>query len=275
MSETEDAVTLMTEECMEHHPSVLPIVQRFGWLMVHLIPLIVYYQVGDPVPSFLMASDVAPEKEILIRRALGIYPGGSNVTVRELAIRMWALIDNIIPDYLEISTIHDITAIFFIVSGMDQSWEWPPMFGSILHVYSVRFYWAKFWHLIIYKSFSAHSASIIWWVGIREKTVVTRFTRNALVFILSAVMHGLVDWRMQPRCTFSRSLLYWFMQPMAFVMEGLVQHYWKQWTGDSTQSPSKIRTVFERLVGYMWAFVWMYWCVPKRVYPLLTCGKVV
>lgn len=158
--------------------------------------------------------------------------------------------------------------------GLDETWEWPPIFSSILEMYSVRRYWGRFWHMIIYKSFSAHSATILWYCGMREKTAVSRFTRDASVFALSAAMHGAADWRMNPMCLLSRSHIFWFFQPVAFAAEGLMQHLWEKYTYRGGEASSKATPAVERVVGHLWAFAFMYWCMPKRLYPSLKCAGV-
>lgn len=252
----------------------MPIVRRLGLMIAYIVPLVIYKTLRDRRPFFLHASDVEPEKEVFIRRLLRIYPGGSHVTLRELCIRLWSVVENNVPDYLEINIMQHSTATFFMILGLDEGWEWPPLFGSIVEVYSVRRFWGKFWHLLIYKSFSAHSWTLMCFCGMSQKTALSRFIRNFLVFAGSAWMHGTVDWRMSPPCGYSRSLIYWFLQPMAFALEGVVSHYWQQYVMRRYDPPRRELVVFERVVGYLWTFSWFYWCVPKRLYPLLTCDSI-
>lgn len=217
----------------------------------------------------LDASDFNPEKEVLFRRVIGTYPGPP-VTSHELHLRLRATIDHVASDYLKISLMHSFCGILFVALGLDDPSEWPPLFGS-LRVRSMRAYWAEFWHTLVYASFSAHAGVMLSWVGIRGKRGPgIRLVKNWLVFALSAVMHGLVDVQMSP-CGLTRSLWWWVMQPVAFIIEELAAWAWKKIM--QRYRGFLVVRAFEGLVSYLWVFGWLFWSVPKRLYPLFTCGR--
>lgn len=101
-----------------------------------------------------------------------------------------------------------------------------------------------------------------------------RLVQNFLVFTFSAAMHGVVSWRLGNECGYGRNLVFWALQPVGFVVEGIVAVRWK-----------KVRryllfyvhgvplAVFERVVGHVWVVIWLLWCVPKGRYPMLFCGR--
>lgn len=120
--------------------------------------------------------------------------------------------------------------------------------------------------------FSAHATVALQWIEIRNYNLQTRFLKNWIVFAMSAVMHELVDWKLYPRCAYSRSLSWWLMQPMAFILEGVVGHCWRSSLARKGVSRSRAIMIFERVAGYCWVFAWMFWSVPKRAYPLIQCG---
>ena len=239
-----------------------------GLLTVQYFLLCFWHELRWTAYIDLNASDFNPEKEVLLRRIIGLYPGAP-VTGHELHLRTRATIDHVVSDYLKISLMHSFCGIVFVALGLDDLSEWPPLFGS-LRVRSMRAYWAEFWHTLVYASFLAHAGVILSWVGLQGKRgPAIRLAKNWLVFALSAVMHGLVDVQMSP-CGLTRSLWWWVMQPAAFVIEALVSWAWKK-------SMHKYRgfllvRVFEVTVSHVWVFAWLFWRVPKRLYPLFTCG---
>lgn len=251
---------------------------RCGYLALNFFILCLYYEYLDlAIHLRVGTSDFAPEKESIVRRALRQYTGhthGNPITRRELVVRIWTVFDLIIPDYLILSAYHDFFAIMFIATGLDDFWEWPPLFGPISEAYTVRRYWSIFWHRLIYKTFNAHASRILSIFGQRKRTLTSRLLQNFLVFAFSAVMHGAVSWKLGAQCAFDRHLLFWLLQPVPFVIEGLVASFWKRWRLYLLQifSTSTI-AAFERLVGYVWVFAWFFWCAPKGRLPMLSCGR--
>jgi len=90
------------------------------------------------------AVDYAPEQASIVRRlvrqSFGV-PLDTPVTRRELLVRANGAVTNFVPDYLCLSAYHDFFAIFFIATGLDQSWEWPPLLGQVTEAYSMRRFW--------------------------------------------------------------------------------------------------------------------------------------
>jgi hypothetical protein len=250
---------------------------RLGYLALNFIILCVYYEHLDLAGWVrLQPFDTIREKESVVRRAVAQYVGMGEVvpiTQRELIVRTWAVLDVIVPDYLILSMYHDLFAIMFIAAGLDESWEWPPLFGPITEAYSMRRYWSIFWHRLIYKTFNAHAATILSLFGQDRRSVGSRLSQNFLVFAFSAAMHAAVSWRLGNRCA-GGDLRWWLLQPLAFVLEGLVASLWKKLRSDVLVKvhPSAL-IAFERVVGHMWVFAWLFWSAPKGRLPMLFCGR--
>lgn len=239
--------------------------------LLNYILLCLYYEFVDLNAHMILSqSDFSPVQETIIRR---LFAETSPITPRELIIRNWIALDKTIPEYLWLSSYHNITAALFISVGLDTDNEWPPIFGPISTAYTVRRYWGLFWHRIIYRSFSAYATVVSDLLGLRRGNITRRLFNNALVFALSGIMHGTVSWGLGNRCAWGRSLGYWMLQPVAFVLEGFVQAAWERCRGQMHLNKSGQRAVlvFERIVGYTWVHAWFCWCVPKRIYPLGHC----
>jgi hypothetical protein len=87
-------------------------------------------------------------------------------------------------------------------------------------------------------------------------------------------MHGVVSWRLGNQCAFDRHLSFWLLQPLAFVLEGLVTAYWKRWKARILPGlETKTVARFESVIGYVWVFVWLFWSAPKGRLPILFCGR--
>ena len=229
------------------------------------------YRVSATFGSFT-AADVSPDKEVLVRRAMKQYFTNdvsiSPITGREIAVRAFMAANKFIPDIFSLSAFHDFLAIIFIASGVDQSWEWPPLFGSFSHAYTMRGFWSNFWHRLIYKSFNFHASTFTQLLGIRQGTSFSRILNNCLVFIMSMIMHGIVlEVHNQPRAWGRGTLVFWGIQPLSFVLEGLVQYQWRQFKKSSLWWMNQtVISVFERAVGYLWVASWFIWITPKSIF---------
>ncbi|KAJ4287269.1 hypothetical protein N0V90_012667 [Kalmusia sp. IMI 367209] len=116
---------------------------RCGYLVLNFFLLAAYYEFMDPqmllsVPPQL--SDYTREKEGIIRRLLqtflGRTPPVTPVTAREFQLRALEAFDKVVGDFLLISLYHDTCAVVWMTLGLDESWEWPPLYGRIAEAQS-------------------------------------------------------------------------------------------------------------------------------------------
>ena len=242
-----------------------PIIRWAAHLILYYLLLCFWQEFRWTAFLDLEASDIEPNKEVFIRRLLGIYP--DRVTSHELFVRLRMLINFILSDYLKLNMMHCLCAIISVSTGLDDPSEWPPFFGS-LPVRTVRAFWAEFWHTLVYAGGVANAKVILGWIGISGKGVGVRFAGNWLVFAMSGALHGIVEMYLMD-CGATRSLLWWLMQPLAFVLEEAVSQAWKNVM--SRYRERKVVKGFEMVVGWMWVFAWFFWSVPKMIYPLYNC----
>lgn len=129
------------------------------------------------------------------------------------------------------------------------------------------------WHRSIYRSFNSHSDLLLKPLGLRKGSVVYRTLTAFTIFGLSAVMHSLVTWhgRYGNPCAWGRTMIYWILHPVAFVLEGFVQAWWRQARESLMTEHSQLLDVFERFVGYAWVFAFLVWIEPKNNSPLRNC----
>jgi hypothetical protein len=228
--------------------------------------------------GFTFEGDYALYKASILRRFVKQLLSTSNtppITKREFAVRAREALGNSAPDYLILSVYHDVFAIIFMTLGFDESWEWPPLFGQVTQAYSMRRYWSMFWHKLIYRSFNSHAAVISNALGINHKTVFSRIFNNSLVFLLSGIMHGAVLWQFGVKCAWSASMRYWLLQPVALVLEGVVQFLWEKFRRRFLNCVRPgVLGVFERVVGHTWVVTWLLWESTKRSFALAHCNSV-
>ncbi|KAL5375751.1 hypothetical protein DPSP01_010983 [Paraphaeosphaeria sporulosa] len=255
---------------------------RCGYLLLNFLALCLYYEFMEPQRLFTVPprpSDWTRDKEGIVRRLIQTTMGNTPatpVTSREFHIRAVFAIDKVAHDFLLLSLYHDAFAIFWLSIGLDESWEWPPLYGRISDAYTVRRFWSLYWHRLFYKSASSHAALVLRFFRVGSRTPFSRILVSFLVFGLSAVMHAMVDTRLGRTCAWGRNLWYWLLQPAAFVMEGLVQFVWVKSRCRHLASrylSVRILEILERLTGYAWVCAWLLWEGPKRSFPMATCQR--
>lgn len=247
-----------------------------------------FYQ-GYLKPTILLyirptPADYTPEKVNIIRRSLLTLifshkntPGTTGASIlREWLIRVWHTVDDHVANVAWLSIYHDAFAILFLgILRSDFDDDWPPLFGSIRDTVTMRGFWALFWHRIVYKSFSYHagilSTRLLHFLRIRgrRRSIIERYMRNYLVFVISGLMHTFVDWRAGAAwtCALWPDLWYWSVQPVAFALEGIVQWAWIRFLRPNkplTQTRRYLLRAVERTIGHVWVLLWLSWSYPKQ-----------
>lgn len=134
--------------------------------------------------------------------------------------------------------------------------------------------WSMFWHRSVYRSFGSHSELILKPFSIKKTSEFYRALTALNIFGLSAIMHSLVSWKYGNQCAWGRNMAYWPLQPVAFVVEGIVQTLWRKLRRRRLNGVGRSRmlNLLERAFGYAWVCAFLMWVDPKRHYPLGNCG---
>lgn len=246
------------------------LIARYLALCMFYDPAIYHFMFGQGSSSWTQ-DDFAPPKQVFLRRLVGF--SDIPITTREIIIRMHFVLGRVLPDYLVLSSYHDILAIIAVSTNLNLPQEWPPLFGSIAQAFTVRKYWARFWHLLIYRSFNHAAASLSKLLGIRMPQA--RYLNNAMVFVLSGLMHALVDWKMTETsgCGCWGMAVWFWLQIFGIMIEEAVQKTWVLIEKQFLTSRQILRlSSLKRTVGYLWVLCWLFWSVPKGLYSQIYCG---
>ncbi|PWW75919.1 hypothetical protein C7212DRAFT_321824, partial [Tuber magnatum] len=128
--------------------------------------------------------------------------------------------------------------------------DWPPIFGSLTTLTSIRNFWGKFWHQTIRRTLTITSTSILTHLHLPSSHALIL----ALSFLISGFFHALpllvmppFSWSSIPRGV----LVFYFLQPVGVLFETLVSSVY---TGKST--------VWTRMAGRIWVAVWLNYTLP-------------
>ncbi|KAK4442729.1 membrane bound O-acyl transferase family-domain-containing protein [Podospora aff. communis PSN243] len=253
------------------------LLRRLFSVICRYLTLSIYYEITEPQTHIW-------SQALLLSRA---YPFSNLLSTTEMPARAYFTLNFIFHEWLLLSTFHECLSIIYIyILRLDHPHEWPPLFGVIFAAYTVRGFWADYWHRLVYAPFRAVAEVIstqVW--GKREKkkerSVARRLVNNMLVFFLSGLLHSVVDWK-RGLCNPWASGVFYALQPVGFVMESLVQCYaWgpvrKRFmllAGGTSNAVPTVLAVLETILGYGWVWMWFYCLVPYCVVSELQCNKV-
>lgn len=206
------------------------------------------------------------------------------LSTTEMTARAYFSLQFIFHEWLLLSSFHECLSIIYIyILRLDDLHEWPPLFRNIFAAYTVRSFWANYWHRLVYAPFRALADAISTQVCGKKKknqNVARRLVNNALVFLLSGLLHSIIDWE-RGLCNPSASGMFYSLQPVGFMMESLVQYY--AWgplrkrllllAGGTTKAVPTVLAILETMLGYGWVWMWFYWLVPYCIISELQCNK--
>jgi len=180
----------------------------------------------------------------------------------------------ILHNWLLIASYHECLSIIFIyILRLDEPYEWPPIYGNLVEAYTVRRFWAYFWHRIVYAPFRAVADRLsarVFGQGQGKRGVAQRFVNVTLVFLLSGLIHSMMDWK-NGSCNCWASGTFYVVQPLGFVLESLVWFAWAPLRKRVFAPGSRVPLIFERALGYLWVWTWFFWLYPQRAVAEINC----
>lgn len=218
----------------------------------------------DFIPHYideLNMMDFLPIKETYFRRI-------GSVTFRETVIRVWIVTVFIWNSVCTYNTIHKILAIIFVGSGLDEPEDWPPLFGDIRDATSIRNFWAKFWHRLVYRSYSSYG---IWItkniLRLPHSSFIGKLFINLYVFSMSGIVHALAIRQVQYSCGYWEEIRFYVLNFFAILVETIVLAVFSKVT-----KGYKLNSTVSKTIGYSWVFMFLFWVQPKTQYPKLFCS---
>ncbi|KXT05027.1 hypothetical protein AC578_10289 [Pseudocercospora eumusae] len=153
--------------------------------------------------------------------------------------------------------IHDLAAAASVALGICDRWEWPPFFGPLEEMWSVRRTWSVTWHQWTRRMLNHPAILLTRLLGLRKGTLLSRYAQLYLTFLFSLALHWYLIFNAVRHDV--GEFRFFLSQPVIITVEDIVQHGWRRYTGNSKSDPL---TAFERMVGYMWTITWFSICLP-------------
>ncbi|KAJ5165845.1 hypothetical protein N7492_006141 [Penicillium capsulatum] len=150
----------------------------------------------------------------------------------------------------------------FVCVGLDLNSpaEWPPAFGRMADAYTLRNYWGKFWHQFLRQPFTAVSSFLTRDVlGLPRPSLLERYTNIFLVFLLSGILHVMIDYGQCVPVHYSGSLHYFLSFVCGIMIEDGAQSLFRYMclSKPSSTKQDDGTLLWRRVVGWIWIMGWI------------------
>lgn len=246
------------------------LLRRLLTIFCRYIALAVLYEVSESnVLSWPTGSSLLDRSISLVEYA---NCNQGRLIAQEIAGGTQLMIEFILHNWLWIASCHECLSIVFIyVLRLDEPYEWPPIYGNLLEAYTVRRFWAYFWHRLVYAPFRAVADRLSARVfGQGNRGAARQLVNVALVFLLSGLLHSIIDWK-RGLCNCWASGIFYFIQPLGFILESLAQFSWAPFRKRMFVPGTRVLSIFERTLGYIWVWTWFFWLYPQRTVVEFNC----
>ncbi|PNP46121.1 hypothetical protein TGAMA5MH_02156 [Trichoderma gamsii] len=202
----------------------------------------------------LCSAGPPPDSSMITRekQTISYLLAGTGATSEDIGFRVITTIVFLINAALGVIGVYNLFAIAAVLCG-DQPQSWPPIWqGWPNQAYSVRRFWGNYYHQGLRKALTGPADWIVDLV-IPRGSLISRYSRLALAFFLSAMLHH------QAEGSETGQLIFFSSQAFGIMLEDTVC---KLYTSSPIQLPRRI----ERALGYLWVLVWLVCLVPYWSY---------
>ena len=207
--------------------------------------------------------DFLPTKESYFRRI-------TEVTLRETLVRSWMVTFFLFYSVCLYNTIHDALAIIFVGSKFDNPEDWPSLFGSVSDATSIRNFWGKFWHRLVYRSYTSYGI----WISknilrLPKSSFIGKLFINFFVFAMSGGVHSLAIMQLGFSCGAWQEFRFYLFNFCGILVEMAAMAAYSKFT-----KGYKMNSTVSKTIGYCWVFLFLFTVLPKSQYPKVFCAPV-
>ncbi|KAL3293350.1 signal peptidase I [Colletotrichum asianum] len=191
----------------------------------------------------------------------------SPVSQRQILVRIFTVFSWIWSNFLILESYHALLSTTFVLFGIDNPEDWPPLFGSMADAWTVQRFWGRFWHRIATPTLTTWTR-IILRIKHEPQTTFEKATVAFGVFFLSGIMHMTAAWRTGEGYV-HLDVVFFCANFFAIAVEIVVSRAWMQVVRRAKLKPGAEARVClaSRWFGYLWTFAWFFWMAPRWLYP--------
>ena len=221
-------------------------------------------------PRVVCIEDFRPIARQRVPKSVFDYLDGGaegEVTLRETAVRVWLVTFFLFYSVCLYTTIHDALAFVFVASGFDNPEDWPPLFGDIRDATSIRNFWGKFWHRLVYRSYTSYGI----WISknilhLPKSSLIGKLFINFFVFTMSGCVHVLAIRQLGYTCGAWEEITFYIYNFLGILVEmaAITAFSW-------ITRGYKLNSTVSNMLGYTWVFIFLFTVVPKNEFPKVFC----
>ncbi|KAH0191371.1 hypothetical protein KCV03_g2485, partial [Aureobasidium melanogenum] len=194
-------------------------------------------------------------------RRIPLFDTREPITTRETLIRAVFTVRWIWLNFVDVDAAHTFLSIIFVgILRLDTPKEWPPMFGSPLEAYSLRRYWGRFWHRLVYRPYLGLARVVA--ENLHCNAFGSKFEKCFLafmIFLISGVAHAIVSLQGGNLAEAFDDIAFYCMNFLVIAIEGMV-------IGIASPLRRFLPHSCWRIIGFVWVFMFWFWAAPKWAY---------
>lgn len=218
-----------------------------------------------------------PPQELFAASKSWLFVPRSDVTAETIIVRVFSTVLFWFMLRVTIGLIYNATSLIGVATFLTEPGDWPPYFGSPKETFTLRKFWAAFWHsglrnpLVGTANFVTDDV-----LCLPKGTIVTRYVRIFNTFVLSGTIHALVDNTAGVAPSENLAMTLFIMQAVGITLEDFVEWIYRTYTlGRPPQAKDEkvdgkggveTSTAWQRAVGYLWVAAWLIWTTPAWSY---------
>ncbi|KAE8330374.1 membrane bound O-acyl transferase family-domain-containing protein [Aspergillus sergii] len=173
------------------------------------------------------------------------------------------------PIMLRLTLDIQYTAISLILvgTGVCETGNWPPFFGSISDAYTIRKFWNTYWHQLLRWPLTSCSRFITRTVlRLPSPSWIERYLNILCAFFLSGLIHIFATSTVGMPKDEAGSIKFFSLFTVAIIIEDTVQAMYRRFT---TNGSSQSKALWKRAVGYLWVLCCFSVNTPGFTYDLI------
>lgn len=210
------------------------------------------------------------------RRLLRLSPLSAPITEHEVRMRAVFVSLWVIAVVTKLDAAHTVLSLIAVtIIRLDQPCEWPPLFGSFYDVWNIRRFWGTFWHQISLRAYQNYAQVFVRNVCfLRPGSWEEKVGKIFVIFLLSGVIHAMSSWGLGDRCSWPLDIWWFCTNFIGGGLEAAVEKALRLFAnclGKDDLYKFLIRSVWIKLLGFLWVYLFLFWSIPKWQYAKMHC----
>ncbi|KAI9769733.1 MAG: hypothetical protein M1835_006662 [Candelina submexicana] len=98
--------------------------------------------------------------------------------------------------YSNLQLVYTTASLTSVFLNLTEPLDWPPFFGAVEDVTTIRWFWGHFWHQMMRKMLTAYGQAAVRTLRIRRGTNLSCYIQLYISFAISGFFHGLMTYNM-------------------------------------------------------------------------------